>query len=355
MGRDKQSEAGGSTDGRDQIEEAFALVSRPGFNRGQTLRTAVNLGVIDAIAGGATSAAVLADDLDLDSENTYRLLRALAFWGVAEENESGEFSLTGPGEYFRTDHPRSLSSIAQLWWHPDRMAAWGHLEDVVREGGPTGYEREFDRTLWEQRERNAELEAAFDGAMTTFSQLAAPGILEALAADEFDGVSTVCDVGGGHGYLISRLLETYDHLEGTVLELPEVVAEEDRLWAPELGVGDRCSYVAGDMFEEVPRADAYVMKNVLHDWSDEDCIAILSTIQRDSPDDVRLFIVERLLPPPGETNPAIMSDINMMVAAGGRERTRAAFRELLEAADWRLVGTRSPEASRYSVIEATTT
>lgn len=63
-----------------------------------------------------------------------------------------------------------------------------------------------------------------------------------------------------------------------MLELHSVIAKEDRLWAPKLGVEDRCTYEVGDMFQEVPKADVYLMKYILHDWEDEDCIRILSNV-----------------------------------------------------------------------------
>lgn len=97
-------------------------------------------------------------------------------------------------------------------------------------------------------------------------------MLEALENYDFSGISHLCDIGGGHGLTLCSLLVKYPHLRGTVLELPSVVENKELLWADKLGVGHRCAYIAGDMFREVPPADAYMVKRVLHDWNDGECI-----------------------------------------------------------------------------------
>ena len=84
-------------------------------------------------------------------------------------------------------------------------------------------------------------------------------VLEALAAHDFSGISHLCDVGGGHGHLLCSLLAKYPDLRGTVYELPNVIERKDLLWAKKMNVSNRCEYVAGDMFKEVPRADAYLL------------------------------------------------------------------------------------------------
>jgi hypothetical protein len=50
-------------------------------------------------------------------------------------------------------------------------------------------------------------------------------------------------VGGGHGYTLCSLLVKYPHLQGTLLELPSVIANKALLWADKMGVGDRCTFL----------------------------------------------------------------------------------------------------------------
>ena len=61
-----------------------------------------------------------------------------------------------------------------------------------------------------------------------------------------------------------------------MLDLPSVIENPELLWAGKMGVDDRCRYVRGDMFKHVTPADAYMMKMILHEWNDDECVQILS-------------------------------------------------------------------------------
>jgi len=171
---------------------------------------------------------------------------------------------------------------------------------------------------------------------------------------DLTAIHTLCDIGGGHGHLACGLLRAHPHLTGIVFDLPEVVAETDQLWAPKLGVTDRCRYIGGDMFQVAPTADAYVLKMILHDWNDEECINILSTIRRASPATGQLFIAEFVVPGPTEPHFAKLFDIHMMCGNSGRERTAPEHANLLAAAGWRYAGTRHPREGLMSVVVGVT-
>jgi hypothetical protein len=106
------------------------------------------------------------------------------------------------------------------------------------------------------------------------------------------------------------------------------------------------------MFEDVPRADAYVLKWILHNWDDEECQQILSTIHEAAPADGRLFIIESVVPGPETSHYAKRLDVSMMVQVGGRERTRDEYLSLLERTGWEFVARRDPEEEPLSVLEA---
>src|SRR5438105_5999325 len=122
--------------------------------------------------------------------------------------------------------------------------------------------------------------AVFNQAMTSYSAIQTQEVLAALAAEDFSRIRMLCDVGGGHGHLGCALAQAYPHLNVTILDLPAVVAETVQLWAPKLGLSERCRYFAGDMFREVPAADAFLLKFVLHDWTDAECVRILANARR---------------------------------------------------------------------------
>jgi O-methyltransferase domain/Dimerisation domain len=152
-------------------------------------------------------------------------------------------------------------------------------------------------------------------------------------------------------HLLSNLLSKYPHLKGSILELESVTKNKDLLWTSKMGVDDRCTYVIGDMFNEVPSADAYIMKMILHDWSDNECVKILSNIYRSSPNEGKVFIVEHLIPIPEIPHFSKFFDIHMMCIASGRERTLEEYATLLERADWKHANTFHPRSGLMGVIE----
>ena len=336
----------------ERVAEAASLIGIDELWSGQLLYVAVDLGVIDLLDSEPTSARQVAEELDLHGDACYRFLRALSHFDVLDEDEEQRFSLTPVGELFQADHPHSVRHALLVDRSPEWVRPMLHLDDLLREGGPTGFERAFGTTFFDYLESNPDFAEAFNEHMSARTEREAELVLEALSDYEFEDFEHVCDVGGGHGLLLCRLLEAEPHLEGTVLELESVVAEEDRLWAPKLNVEDRCTYEVGDMFEAVPRADAYLLKVILHDWEDGECVDILSTVHEAAPPDARLFVVEALVPGPEESHFAKRLDMTMMVHVGGRERTLAEYERIFERAGWTLVERWEPPEGPMSVLEA---
>jgi hypothetical protein len=320
--------------------------------RSQILYTGVALGVVDALGEGPRTAASAATELNVDPGALYRLMRALGTVGILKEDHNQAFSLTSMGETLRRDHPRSLRPITLLEEGPEHYAAWKHLPALIREGAQDGFAREFGRPGFEYARENPGYGAVFNDAMSSFSAIDIGLLLEALQRYDFTGISHLCDVGGGHGYALCNLLAHHPHLTGTVLELPDVLANKELLWADKLGVAERCRYVAGDMFAAVPVADAYLVKRVLHDWSDADCHRILSTMHRAAPRDARLLIVEQIVLGPDSPHFSKLFDVHMMVWGNGRERTVEEYGELLKEAGWRYRQTWYPTSKMIGVVEA---
>lgn len=324
-----------SAPGGDPTETALDLIGYPEQLRGQTVHAGIRTGVFELLLDGERTGKEIADDLDLDTDYAHRLLRALAAYGLLAGDAAGRVSLTPAGERFLADHPESVRDVALFFYHPARYAAIRHLPEIVAEGGSTGYEVEFGYDIFEYCDRHPAFGRYFNGfqdQMNTFGRT--ERILETMEPIDFSAVSTICDVGGGYGVVLCHLLAAHPHLEGTVLELPSVLEDEDRRWAPRLGVDDRCTYVAGDMFEAVPPTDAYLLKDILHDWTDEDCIRILANVHAAANEAGHLYVIER---PISEADPApaiIDMDMLMMLETGGRERTKAEYQSLFADAGW---------------------
>ncbi|HZO31691.1 MAG TPA: methyltransferase [Chloroflexota bacterium] len=320
--------------------------------RSQITFTGAHLGVFDQLsASEARPAEAAAAAIGADPTMTYRLLRALGSLGLLAEDDARGFRLTDAGALLRADHPQSLRPMVLLAEGPEHYALWKHLPAMIRDGRQNGFVREFGMMAFEYAKANPAYGDVFNHAMTSYSAVQSQLVVEALAGCDLSDVRTWCDVAGGYGHLLCSLLAAYPALTGVVLDRPEVVDDRDRLIAPELGLGDRCRYVGGDMFAQVPAADAYSLKLILHDWDDEECVEILKNIRAAATGPQRVFIVEHIVPGPRESHFAKLFDIHMLCWGTGRERTGAEYVQLLDAAGFRHANSWYPPSRLIGVIE----
>jgi predicted transcriptional regulator len=320
--------------------------------RSQILYAGVKLGIFDSLTSNPELASDLAKELDLDYAMTYRLMRALGSIGLLKEEQNGRFSITPQGQLLRKDHPQTLRDVALLEEGPEHYAIWKHLPAMIKDGQQDAFVLEYGNKIFEHARTNSEYAEVFNQAMSSYSASQTASVLDALKGYDFSKISRLCDIGGGHGHLISNLLVKYPHMRGTVLELESVTKNRDLLQTVKLGVDDRCLYCEGDMFREVPSADAYIMKMILHDWSDDECVKILSNIRKACPKEGKVFIAEHLITDPETPHFSKLFDIHMMCVASGRERTVEEYSSLLEQAGWKYVQTLHPSSGLISVIEA---
>ncbi len=319
--------------------------------KSQILYTGVKLGIFESLDRTPKHSSEIARDLNLDASLTYRLLRALASLGFLNETEERRFSITPMGEFVRKDHPQTLRGALLLEEGPEHYAIWRHLADMVRDGKQDGFMREFGQRIFDYISQNSAYRDVFNYAMSSYSATHTKMVLEALKDYDFSNIKSLCDIGGGHGHLICNILREHPQLQGAVLELESTINNKELLWAEKMGVADRCSYIAGDMFKEVPRLDAYIMKMILHDWNDEECVAILSNIQKASPPGGRVLIVEHVVPGHDTPHFSKLFDIHMMCALTGRERTEKEYAELLEKAGLQYLKTHYPPSRTIGVVE----
>lgn len=319
--------------------------------KSQILYTGVKLGIFELLDKAPKHSSEIARELNLDASLAYRLLRALASLGFLNEKAGQSFSITPMGELVRKDHPQTLRGVLLLEEGPEHYAIWKHLADMVRDGKQDGFMREFGRRIFDYIPQNPAYREVFNYAMSSYSATHTKMVLEALKGYDFSKIKSLCDIGGGHGHLICNILREHLQLQGTVLELESTIKDKELLWAEKMGMEDRCSYLAGDMFKEVPRSDAYIMKMILHDWNDEECVAILSNIQKASPPGGRVFIVEHVVPGHETPHFSKLFDIHMMCALTGRERTEKEYAELLEKAGLQYLQTHYPPSRTIGVVE----
>jgi hypothetical protein len=320
-------------------EQLTALLN--GHRVSAATSAAVELGFFDALADGARSAEAIAAAAGTDPDSTGRLLHVLAMWDLLDE-EAGTFALTELGRLLTSDAQASLAPLALVNADPALWAAWGKLSHSIRTG-ETAFEAVNETDVWTHRQRHAYQGNVFDRLMTSLSAAAVDGV---AASYDFAGRGHVVDVGGGQGGLLAAILRKHPDLTGTVFDQPHVVGAG----APD-GLEDRWTSEGGSFFEAVPPADCYVLKWILHDWDDDECATILTRCRESLRPGGVVLVVETLLDRPGHERATAMMDLNMMVVAGGRERTEAEYAALFERAGLRLarvVDTGTP----YAILEA---
>lgn len=311
------------------------------------LYAAAKLGVADHLSSGPRSAAELAGPTGTHAPSLHRLLRSLASLGVLTEGEEQRFALTPLGEALRSGAPGSaraslLTLCGPLFWN-----CWQELPYSL-ETGRSGFERLHGMPVFEYMAQHPDVASAFSETMVGFHGAEPPAVAEAY---DFSGIRTLVDVGGATGNMLSAVLSRHGALRGVLFDLPHVVSDAPALLEAR-GVGDRVSVEAGSFFEGVPSGgDAYLLSHVLHDWPEEQCLAILGNCREAMPRDGRLLVVETVLPPGDTPHPGKLLDMAMLVLPGGQERTETEYAALLGRAGFRLNRV-VPTASAVSVVEA---
>jgi hypothetical protein len=300
----------------------------------QAIHAAAALGVADALAGGPRRSADIARAVGADPDALARLLRALVVLGLCTVGDDGAFALTPLGECLRSDTRDSVRAWVLLIGGERCWASWGRLAECVRAGRSVPALE--GRDTWVERDDDPAASALFNQAMVQLTRHLAGAI---AASYDFGGFRTIVDVGGGWGALLPPILKANPGLRGVVFDLPRC-EDGARALAAKTGVADRCTFVGGDLFQDrLPAADAYLVKSVIHDWDDERSVAILRNIAVAMHRESVLLVIEPIVPDRPGTSPLdsmlAFSDLNMLVVTGGRERTEAEFRTLIERAGLR--------------------
>lgn len=326
---------------------ARLLLLTSGKRISQVIYALAEVQVADALADGPLPVEELARRTDTDPGALYRLLRCAAAVGVFAEREGREFALTELAEAMRADVPQSQRDMILFNGSEEMWAPYGRIVDSLRTGKPV-FPELFGADFFDHLRAHPEVSAVFDRAMTRMSATTTRQFLDAY---DFGRFGRVADVGGGRGHFLAELLHRHPSVRGTLVDQPHVAEVAAGVFAAR-GVADRAEVRPGDFFGELPGGfDAYVLKAVLHDWDDEDAVAILRRIRAAIGADAqaRLLVLEHVLTPLNAWDHGKFLDIDMLLRFGGRERDAAQWRELLRAGGFELVG--EPTAGRWAVLE----
>jgi hypothetical protein len=312
----------------------------------QCIGVVAQLRIADLLEEGARSIADLASACGAHERSLYRVMRTLAASGVFAESRSGVFELTPLAEPLRTGSANSLTDFAIFAAHPFHNGAYANLMHSTRTG-ETGFARAHGAELFDFTQRDDEFRGVFNAAMTSNSRREAQAVAEAY---DFSQLGTLADVGGGLGLLLSRVLQNTPGLRGVLFDLPHVVEKAGETFES-AGLADRVTIQGGSFFDAIPvQADAYMMKYILHDWEDERARTILENCVTSMGPGGRVLVIDHVLRETDDADIGKLMDIEMLLMAGGHERTRSQFEELFATAGLKVTRV-LPTAATLSIVE----
>lgn len=303
------------------------------------LHVVAELGVADHLADTAKTAEVLASESGCDAAALARMLRLLSVAGLFESTAAG-WVHTELSRLLRSDHPQSMRAFARMIGGRVQWAAAGELAHAARTGH-AAIEQVVPGGLWSHFAQHPEDARVFDAAMTSKS---IGEIAALIPAFDFTPYGVIADIGGGRGHVLAAVLAAAPQAAGVLFDLPHVTAD--------VAPAPRMTVRGGDFFRDpLPRADAYLVSQVLHDWADAEAEAIVRAIREAAPPSAHLLVLEQVLPEAPGPHPAKVLDLVMLTLTGGRERSRTEYEALLAKGGFRLERI-VPTASPVSVLVA---
>lgn len=293
-----------------------------GYCLPRCLHVVADLGVADVLDETPQTAADLAASVGAHPDALGRVLRLLAAHGVFE-SQGDKFRHSPASRLLRTDHPQSMRALARMFGLPSNWAICGALEHSVRTGLPAA-DKVLPGGFWAYFAEHPEESAIFNAAMTgkAHGQVAA-----ILTAYDFSRFGLIGDIGGGRGHLLRAVLDAAPTAKGVLFDLPQVIKD---------GAGaasERLTLQAGDFFKDaLPVCDAYLVMEVIHDWGDEESVAILQAIRRAAPSHAKVLLIEQIIPNDPGPHWSKMLDIHMLTLVGGKQRTRQEYEALFNSA-----------------------
>ncbi|KAF0734327.1 hypothetical protein Ae201684P_018156 [Aphanomyces euteiches] len=307
------------------------------------LSTVASLKIPDFLRDGPRTSTEIAAHFNLHEDSVFRLLRAVSTMGFLEHSESNVFALTATGECLISDVPGSMRAYLVAMCAPGHWLPWGNIESTIESGVPAT-EMELGADLGSYYSKHPDEGHTFNEAMQNINNMSAAVCLDVYPFEEIASDDMcIVDIGGAHGDFLVDILQKLNRpsIRGILFERPEVIDTAASL------VGDEIDLISGDFFDSVPPGDLYLVKHVLHEWTDEHCVKILKNIRASMDTSGRVLVVEVLV-----QGTESLVDMNMLVMFNGRERTEAEFAELFRQADLKLtrvIRTSTP----FAVLEAT--
>lgn len=312
----------------------------------QLVYVTAKLKLADLIAEEPKTVEEIAGLTDTQPDMMSRFLRAAASVGVFAENGEHQFESTPLSETLRSDVPNSQWALA-IMMGEEHYRCWGELLYSL-ETGKKSFDKLYGQPIFDYLGEHPEAAKIFDGAMTSVHGRESLPMAKSYDFSQFD---SMVDIGGGNGSLLATILGEHDSVNGAIYDLPAVIhrTRESLATSP---VADRIELLSGNFFESAPEGfNCYLMRHIIHDWTDEECGVILQNCHAAMPDDAKLLIAESVIPPGNEPFFGKLLDLTMMLIPGGKERTEEEYRTLLAENGFKLTQV-VPTDTEVSFVEA---
>jgi hypothetical protein len=291
-----------------------------GYCVARSLHVAADLGVADFIDDAPVSIADVARRLAVDGDALGRILKLLSAHGIFSVSDA-TVSHSDASWTLRSNHPQSTRDLARMFGLPFFWQTFEALDHSVRTGAPAAA-KVHPGGLWAWLAERPDASAVFNGAMTgkSFGQI--EGVITSY---DFSQFGRIADIGGGRGHLLQAILQKWPQTAGVLFEQPHVIDEVIDI------ASDRLKLVAGDFFAgNLPPADAFILMEVIHDWTDDESVKILESIRDAAPKGSRLLLVEQLMPETPGPDWVKMLDVHMMALFAARQRSAGEYDRLVE-------------------------
>jgi hypothetical protein len=315
----------------------------------QLLHVAARLRIADRVAAGPKTAAELARETGTNADALHRALRALVGFGIFYMDAEGKLTNNRISATLRSDRVASMRDPAEYSGSKANVTAWADIDETIRTGEPA-FPRMYGKSLWDWFAEHDDEARVFAGTMTSFTEQDAPAIASAY---DFGKHARVCDVAGSRGTLLAEILVQHRGPRGVLFDASHIL-EIASGYLAERGVAERVERVPGSFFDSVPAGcDAYILKDILHDWDDARCKAILERVRRAMTDKSVLLVAEVMVDRFATRPPGSLLDVQMMtVCDGGRQRSVEEHAQLLASAGMKLHAVHTT-ATAVSLVEAT--
>jgi len=310
------------------VQTPFEIVAEAGsaYVVSSCLSAVAELGIADALDDAPRAPQDLAAVTGTHAGALSRILRLLSSYGIFESRDGG-YTHTPSSRLLRADHPQSMRSYVLMCAMPAFVNSFGALAHTLRTGQPA-IEKICPGGMWDYMANHPAEARIFNAGMSDKAQGPIAGV---LASYDFSRFGTIADIGGGRGHLLRAVLAAVPHAKGILFDQASVIEEAAGI------ASDRLKLQPGDFFKDaLPASDAYLIMQVIHDWSDEDSKKILSGIRRAAPAHAKLLVIEAVIPDRPGPDWAKTVDLYMLALLRGGERTRDEYQKLLASAGFRL-------------------